>query len=88
MHVSRLRSLCIEIYKIMKDLNPTFKKDLFEFKSSTNKTRSQGSLYDLLYHRPNKVTYGSNSLRAMVFARNVISHQLKEMLAISIVMPT
>ena len=65
MHISRLRSLCIEIYKTMKDLNPTFMKDLFEFKSSTNPTRSQGNPYDLLHHRPNQVTYGSNSLRTL-----------------------
>ena len=65
MHVSRLRSLSIEIYKTMKDLNPTFMKDLFEFKSSTIPTRSQRDPHDLLHHRPNQVTYGSNGLRTL-----------------------
>ena len=65
MHISRLRSLCIEVYKTMKDLNPIFVKDLFKFKSSTNSPRSQRNPYDLLHHRPNQVTYGSNSLRAL-----------------------
>ena len=65
MHISRLRSLCIEIYKTMKDLNPIFMKDLFKFKSSTNSTRSQRNPYDLLHHTPNQVSYGSNSLRAL-----------------------
>ena len=65
MRVSRLRSLCIEIYKTMKDLNPTFMKDLFEFKSSTNPTRSQRNPYDLRHHKPNQGTYGSNSLRTL-----------------------
>ena len=65
MHVSRLRSLYIEVYKTMKDLIPSFMKDLFEFKSSTNSTRSQRNPYDLLHYRPNQVTYGSNCLRAL-----------------------
>ena len=65
MHVSRLRSLCIEIYKTIKDLNSTFMKDLFEFKSSTNSTHSQRNPYDLLHHRPYQVTYGSNTLRTL-----------------------
>ena len=33
MHVSRLRSLCIEIYKTIKKLNPTFMQEIFHFTS-------------------------------------------------------
>ncbi len=40
-------------------------KDIFAFKSSRNSNRSQRNPYDLLHHRPNQVTYGSNSLRAL-----------------------
>ena len=65
MHVSRLRSFCIEIYKTMKKLNPSFMEQLFQFKSSMNVNRSMRNPYDLKHHRPNQVTFGSNSLRSL-----------------------
>ena len=30
MNIRRLRFLCIEIYKALKDLNPSFMKEIFE----------------------------------------------------------
>ena len=65
MHVSRLRALCIEIYKTMKQLNPVFMQNIFSFKSSVNLSRSQRNPYDLLHHRPNQTNFGTNSLRAL-----------------------
>ena len=65
MHVSRLRALCIEIYKTMKQLNPVFMHDIFSFKSSTNLSRSQRNPHDLLHHRPNQTNIYTNSLRAL-----------------------
>ena len=65
MHVSRLRSFCVEIYKTMKKLNPSFMQQLFQFKSSMNVNRSTRNPYDLQHYRPNQVTFGSNSLRSL-----------------------
>ena len=63
MHVSRLRSFCVKIYKTMKKLNPSFMEHLFQFKSSINANRSTRNPYDLqLNSRPNQLTFGSNSL--------------------------
>ena len=62
MHVSRLRVLCIEIFKTLKHLNPPFMSDIFKIKSSRYSSRNP---YDLQHHRPNQVTFGSNSLRSL-----------------------
>ena len=63
--VSRLRALCIEIYKTMKQLNPVFMPKIFSFKSSTNLSRSQRNPHNLMHYRPNQTTFGTNSLRAL-----------------------
>ena len=63
MHVSRLRSLCIEIYKTMKKQNPIFMQDIFQFKSVCNPNRSSRHPNDLIHHRPNQVTFGTHSFR-------------------------
>ena len=65
MHVSRLRALCIKIYKTMKQLNPVFMQNIFSFKLSANLSRSQRNPYDLLHHRPNQTNFGTNCLRAL-----------------------
>ena len=62
MHVSRLRVLRIEIFKTLKHLNPPFMSDIFKIKSSRYSSRNP---YDLQHHRPNQVTFGSNSLRSL-----------------------
>ena len=64
MHVSRLRSLCIEIHQTMKK-NPTFMQDIFQFKSVCNPNRSSRNPNDLHHHRPNQVTFGTHSLRSL-----------------------
>ena len=65
MHGSRLRALCIEIYKTMKQLNPVFMQNIFSFESSTNLSRSQINPHDLLHRKANQTPFGTNSLRAL-----------------------
>ena len=62
MQVSRQRTLCIEIYKTMNDLNPPFMKNFFKLRSSRYSSRKP---YDLKHIRPNQVTFGSNSLESV-----------------------
>ena len=62
MHVSRLRVLCIEVFKTLKNLNPSFMQDIFKLKSSSYSLRKSN---DLQHYRPNQVTFGSNSLRSL-----------------------
>ena len=62
MQVSRQRTLCIEIYKTMNNLNPPFMKHFFKLRSSHYSSRKP---YDLKPVRPNQVTFGSNSLESV-----------------------
>ena len=62
MHVSRLRALCIEVFKTLKNLNPSFMHEIFIIKSSTYSSRNPN---DLQHYRPNQVTFGSNSLQSL-----------------------
>ena len=59
MHVSRLRVLCIEVFKTLKDLNPYFMQDIFKTKTSRYSLRKSN---DLQHYRPNQVTFGSNKI--------------------------
>ena len=62
MHISRLKVLCVEIFKTLKSLNPSFMQDIFKSKLSNYSLRQP---FDLQHHRPNQVTFGSNSLRSL-----------------------
>ena len=62
MHVSRLRVLCIEVFKTLKNINPSFMHDIFKIKSSIYSSRNPN---DIQHYRPNQVTFGSNSLRSL-----------------------
>ena len=62
MQVSRQRTLCIEIYKTMNNLNPPFMQNFFKLRSSHYSSRKP---YDLKHVRPNQVTFGSNSLESV-----------------------
>ena len=62
MHVSRLRVLCKEVFKTLKNLNPSYMQDIFKTKISRNSLRKSN---DLQHYRPNQVTFGSNSLRSL-----------------------
>ena len=41
MNILRLRFLCIEIYKTLKDLNPSFMKEIFEKRDENRVTRDR-----------------------------------------------
>ena len=62
MHVSRLRVFCIEVFKTLNNLNPSFMQDIFKIKSSSYSLRKPNNLQ---HYRPNQVTFGSNSLRSL-----------------------
>ena len=61
MHVSHLRVLCIDIFKTLVQLNPSFMSDIFKIKSSRYLSQNP---YNLQHHRPNQVT-GSNGLQLL-----------------------
>ncbi len=60
MHVSRLRTLSLEIFKTLNDLNPPFMRDIFKTRTSKYSMRN---LNNLAHYRPNQVKFGSNSLK-------------------------
>ena len=62
MLVSRQRTLCIEIFKTLKKLNPAFMNDIFSVRTSDYSLRNPNNLN---HFRPNQVTFGSNSLKVM-----------------------
>ena len=62
MHVSRLRVLCIEVFKTLNNIDPSFVNDIFKIKSSIYSSRNPN---DLQHYRPNQVTFCSNSLRSL-----------------------
>ena len=62
MQVARQRNLCIEIFKTIKNLNPPFMHNIFSSRSSKHPSRNPNNLD---HFRPNQVTFGSRSLKAM-----------------------
>ena len=62
MHVSRLRVLCIEVFRALRNLHPSFVQDVFRVKSSGYSLLGSSGLQ----HRgPNQVTFGSGSLPSL-----------------------
>ena len=62
MKMSRLRTLCIEIYKTVSKLNPPFMQDIFKLKQTTRSARNPN---ELIHYRSNQVTFGSKSLLSL-----------------------
>ena len=63
MKASRLRSLCIEIYKSINSINPTFMNQIFRLRVVNRMVRSQYRLYlDRL--KVNQVSFGNRSIRS------------------------
>ena len=62
MNVTRLRSLCIEIFKTLNNLNPAFLNEIFELRKTKRVIRNQ---YKLNLEVPiiNQVTFGAKSIR-------------------------
>ena len=62
MNVNRFRSLCIEIFKTLKNVNPAFMNEIFELRKTNTAVRNQ---YKLNLEVPviNQVTFGEKSIR-------------------------
>ena len=62
MNVKRLRFLCVEIYKTINNLNPSFMKQIFELRETNRNVREKYRL-NLNIPNYNQVTFGKKSLR-------------------------
>ena len=62
MNVKRLRFLCAEIYKTINNLNPSFMKQIFEWKETSRNVREKYRL-NLNIPNYNQVTFGQKSLK-------------------------
>ena len=60
--ISCQRALCIEIFKTVKNLNPSFMQNIFKLQTSGSSLRNPT---DLAHVRPNQATFGSNSLKSI-----------------------
>ena len=62
MNVTRLRSLCIEMFKTLNSINPTFINDIFELRKTNRAIRNQ---YKPNLEVPiiNQVNLGTESIR-------------------------
>ena len=59
MRVRQMQNLCIEIYKTLANMNPSYMQELFEKSSSCYSTRRP---YDLTVPRVNQTSFGSRSI--------------------------
>ena len=64
MKVKRLKSLCIEIYKTLNDLNPSYMKKFFPIKLQNKPVRTFHEK-NLIVPTVKSTTFGTNSLRSM-----------------------
>ena len=64
MHVSRLRTLCIEIFKTVNNLNPIFMKEMFKLRETNRLVREQ-YMMNLDFPKFHQVTLGNKSLRIL-----------------------
>ena len=62
MNVTRLRSLYIEIFKTLNNINPVFMNEIFEVRKTKRAVRNQCKL-DLEVPILNQVTFGAKSIR-------------------------
>ena len=62
MEVNRLRYLCIEIYKSINNINPSFMKQIFQLRETNRTVRNQNRL-NLCVPKVNQVSHGEKSLR-------------------------
>ena len=61
MEINRLRYLCIEIYKSINNINPSFMKQIFLLRETNRKVRNQYKL-NLSVPKVNQVSYGGKGL--------------------------
>ena len=62
MNIKRLRFSCLEIYKTINNLNPSFMKQILELKETNRNVRENYRL-NLNIPNYNQVTFGKKSLR-------------------------
>ena len=62
--VRRLRTLCVEIYKTLNDLNPSFMNDIFKLKINGREVRDKYKL-NLDIPKWNQRTFGYKSLKVL-----------------------
>ena len=62
MNVNRLRSLCIESFKTLNNINPDFMNEIFELRKTNRAVRNQYKL-NLEVPTINQVTFGIKSVR-------------------------
>ena len=62
MKVNRLRSLCIEIYKLINNINPTYMNEIFKPRKISRAVRSNYKL-NLDVPTINQVSFGGKGLR-------------------------
>ena len=61
MKVNRLRSLCIEIYKLINNINPTYMNEIFKLRKISREVHSNYKL-NLYVSTINQVSFGGKSL--------------------------
>ena len=64
MNVRRLRAFCVEIYKTLNDLNPSFINDIFKIKRNNREIRDKYKL-NLDIPKWNQGTFGYKSLKVL-----------------------
>ena len=64
MSIYRLRSLCIEVFKTITDLNPSFMKDIFQLRINGRPVRTQ-NINNLTVETRQTVTFGTNSISCL-----------------------
>ena len=62
MNVNRLRSLCIESFKTLNNINPDFMNEIFDLRKTNRAVRNQYKL-NLEVPTINQVTFGIKSIR-------------------------
>ena len=62
MNVNRLRSLCIESFRTLNNINPAFINEIFELRKTNRAVRNQYKL-NLEVPTINQVTFGIKSIR-------------------------
>ena len=56
------RSVCIEMFKTLNNINPSFMKELFQIRI-TNRPVRENYLFNMFAPKTNQVKYGTKSLR-------------------------
>ena len=64
MNIRRFRTLCVEIYKTLNDLNPSFMNNIFKLKINGREVRDKYKL-NLDIPKWNQITFGCKSLTVL-----------------------